>query len=616
MAAPPLALCLHVRLIAVLKTLLSLPTVMAFDVDSEGRLLVGYDGSGIRQIHEVEPDGQWRALTALDDTARAARFVPDSSKVVVEHDSGGDERGQLSILDLDDHSGPDGLPELTPLVHDPEYFHHLADATRTRLLFLTNRRNNVDFDLIARDLATGAETVLYDGGGYVGSVHASPDERSAVIVLAGGPANSTQLLLVDVTTRAVTELTAYDAPNYQDGPSWLPDSSAFVVASDAGRDRLALRRYDLGTATWTDLLVDDEHDLAGWVCPDGEHLLIGTTDDGAVSTALHKLADASLVAPLALPTGGCAARLLMAPDPLWSPDGSFALLNHSSPVEPLSVFRYNRETGEVVAIKVPDMPALPEGLAHPDSHRVSSFDDEQVPVFVYRPADGGDGSAVVLVHGGPEAMSLRIWNPLVPALVAQGHTVVVPNVRGSASYGKRWYSLDDKHLRLDSVKDLAAIHEWLPSIGVDPGRTALWGGSYGGYMVLAGLGFQPDLWAAGVDIVGIASLVTFLENTSEYRKVAREREYGVLAEDRDFLEQASPLNRVDDIRAPLFVIHGANDPRVPLSEAEQIAKALEKRGVPCQLLVYPDEGHGLAKRANRLDAYPQAFAFLRVHLAG
>jgi dipeptidyl aminopeptidase/acylaminoacyl peptidase len=113
----------------------------------------------------------------------------------------------------------------------------------------------------------------------------------------------------------------------------------------------------------------------------------------------------------------------------------------------------------------------------------------------------------------------------------------------------------------------------------------------------------------------MASLVTFLENTSAYRVVAREREYGVLAEDRDFLEQASPLSRVADIRAPLFVIHGANDPRVPLSEAEQIAAALAKRDVPCQLLVYPDEGHGLAKRKNKLDAYPQAFAFLREHLA-
>jgi dipeptidyl aminopeptidase/acylaminoacyl peptidase len=133
-------------------------------------------------------------------------------------------------------------------------------------------------------------------------------------------------------------------------------------------------------------------------------------------------------------------------------------------------------------------------------------------------------------------------------------------------------------------------------------------------MVLAGLAFQPTLWAAGVDIVGIASLVTFLENTSDYRRATREREYGYLATDRDFLEEASPLSRVDDIRAPLFVIHGANDPRVPLSEAEQINEALAKRDIPCQLLVYSDEGHGLAKLDNKLDAYPKAFTFLREHL--
>jgi dipeptidyl aminopeptidase/acylaminoacyl peptidase len=222
---------------------------------------------------------------------------------------------------------------------------------------------------------------------------------------------------------------------------------------------------------------------------------------------------------------------------------------------------------------------------------------------------------VLVIHGGPEWQAGLTWNPIIAGLVDQGHTVVVPNVRGSSGYGKRWYSLDDKQLRLNSVKDLAAIHGWLPTIGVDQTRVALWGGSYGGYMVLAGLAFQPSLWAAGVDIVGMASLVTFLENTSAYRVVAREREYGVLAEDRDFLEEASPLSRVDDIRAPLFVIHGANDPRVPLSEAEQIAEALAKRDVPCQLLVYPDEGHGLAKRKNKLDAYPQAFAFLREHLS-
>ena len=135
-------------------------------------------------------------------------------------------------------------------------------------------------------------------------------------------------------------------------------------------------------------------------------------------------------------------------------------------------------------------------------------------------------------------------------------------------------------------------------------------------MVLAGLAFQPGLWAAGVDIVGISSLVTFLRNTSPYRRAYREKEYGRLDTDLEFLEEASPVNRIGDVRAPLFVIHGANDPRVPLSEAEQIVEAVRSRGLECELIVYPDEGHGLAKRANRLDAYPKALAFLGRHLSG
>src|SRR6202012_1427266 len=206
---------------------------------------------------------------------------------------------------------------------------------------------------------------------------------------------------------------------------------------------------------------------------------------------------------------------------------------------------------------------------------------------------------VVHVHGGPESQAHRLFSPVIQALVASGYGVVVPNVRGSTGYGKRYAALDDTTRRLDSVRDLAAIHGALGELGFDPARAALWGGSYGGYMVLAGLAFQPELWAAGVDIVGIASLVTFLENTSAYRRAPREREYGSLAADRDFLHSVSPLTRVDDITAPLFIIHGANDPRVPLSKAEQIHAAMTSRGRECELLVYADEGHGLAKRANR-----------------
>ncbi|NUS00737.1 MAG: S9 family peptidase [Kribbellaceae bacterium] len=569
-------------------------------------MLVLYDGTGTRQVNEVAPDGTWRALTDLGDTCRGARFVPGSSQVVVEHDSGGNERGQLSILDLTD----DGLPTLTPLVHDAEYIHHLVAARAGRILYTTNRRNGVDFDLVTRDLATGRDTVLYDAGGWVMAVDPSPDDKWVVLSKASSPANSFQLLLVDTSSRSVIELTPEDAHNDQGPVAWLPDSSAFVVSSDAGRDRKAIRRYDVADAEWTDVLVDEARDLAAWPSPDGEHQLVAVLEDGEVALTLHRLEDGTPIAPVGLPDGGCAALMIATPDPIWSPDGSFAAITYNSPIQPPTVYRYV-PNGELTAISTVDVPAE---LEHPESLRVPSFDGEQVPVFVFRPTAPDLGSTIVHVHGGPEGAAMRMWSPIISALAGEGHTVVVPNVRGSAGYGKRWYSLDDRRLRLDSVKDLAAINAWLPTIGADPKRAALWGGSYGGYMVLAGVAFQPDLWAAGVDIVGIASLVTFLENTSDYRRAMREREYGYLATDREFLESASPLSRVDDIRAPLFVIHGANDPRVPLSEAEQITEALTSRGVPCRLLVYPDEGHGLAKLKNRLDAYPQAFSFLRDHL--
>ncbi|HEY4572066.1 MAG TPA: alpha/beta fold hydrolase [Kribbella sp.] len=592
-----------------LTTLFSLPTTMALDVNDEGRLLVLYDGTGTRQVNEIAPDGSWRALTDIDDTCRDAKFVPGTRQVIVEHDSGGNERGQLSVLDLDEP----GVPKLEPLVHDLSYIHHLKDAKSDRLLFTTNRRNGTDFDLVARDLSTGAETVVYDGGGWVMAVSSSPDGKWVVLSLASAPANSMQLLLVDAATQAVTELTPADAHNDQYAVSWLPDSSAFLVSSNADRDRMALRRYDLDGAAWSDVLVDDARDVSGWVSPNGDQMLLGLLEDGEVSLALHRL-DGSELARLELPTGGCAALTMATPNPIWSTDGSFAAITYNSPITPPTVFRYLPATGELVEMQPPGADRPPAELEHPESLRVPSFDGEQIPVFVFRPTGPDLGSTVLHVHGGPEGAAMRVWHPVISSLAAEGHTVVVPNVRGSAGYGKRWYSLDDRELRLDSVKDLAAINAWLPTIGADPSRAALWGGSYGGYMVLAGVAFQPDLWAAGVDIVGIASLVTFLENTSDYRRATREREYGYLATDREFLESASPLSRVDDIRAPLFVIHGANDPRVPLSEAEQISEALSKRGVPCQLLVYPDEGHGLAKLRNKLDAYPQAFSFLRTHM--
>jgi dipeptidyl aminopeptidase/acylaminoacyl peptidase len=257
-------------------------------------------------------------------------------------------------------------------------------------------------------------------------------------------------------------------------------------------------------------------------------------------------------------------------------------------------------------------------LSEPEHIQYPTFDGRQIPGLFYQsPAAQGPAPCVVFVHGGPEGQYRPTFQPMVQGLVAAGFAVLAPNVRGSSGYGRTYLHLDDVRQRMDSVADLAYAVHWLRDTGrADPKRIAVYGGSYGGFMVLAALTTYPDLWAAGVDLVGIANFVTFLENTGPWRRHLREAEYGSLERDREFLEEISPINRVERIRAPLLVIHGANDPRVPIGEAEQMVSRLRSLGRTVEFLRLEDEGHQIAKLKNKLVAFPMAVDFLKRHLLG
>lgn len=218
---------------------------------------------------------------------------------------------------------------------------------------------------------------------------------------------------------------------------------------------------------------------------------------------------------------------------------------------------------------------------------------------------------IVSVHGGPEGQSRPGFNPLFQYYLSRGYAVLDPNVRGSTGYGKTYTHLDDVEKREDSVKDLAAAHEWLVKKGgADPKRIAVTGGSYGGYMTMAAITLYPDLWAAAVGTVAITNWETFLQNTSGYRRRQREVEYGRLDRDIVFLRRISPIRKIDQIKTPLFVISGRNDPRVPFTEGEQMVDALKKRNAVVEYKLYDDEGHGISKLKNRLDLYPRVADFL------
>ena len=218
---------------------------------------------------------------------------------------------------------------------------------------------------------------------------------------------------------------------------------------------------------------------------------------------------------------------------------------------------------------------------------------------------------IVSVHGGPEGQERPTFNPLYQYYLSRGYAILATNVRGSTGYGKTYTHLDDVYKREDSIKDLAFAAQWLKtSGGADAKRIGIMGGSYGGYATLAAITLYPEIWAAAVDTVGIANWESFFKNTSGYRKRQREVEYGMADKDAEFLRSISPINKVNKIKTPLFVIAGKNDPRVPYTEAEQIVKALKDRNAVVQYKLYDDEGHGIAKLKNRLDLYPQVADFL------
>jgi dipeptidyl aminopeptidase/acylaminoacyl peptidase len=256
-------------------------------------------------------------------------------------------------------------------------------------------------------------------------------------------------------------------------------------------------------------------------------------------------------------------------------------------------------------------------FVEPQLIHYKTFDERKIPAWFYQPSIKPDNLPPVIVypHGGPESQTRPNFNAIFQYFIQAGYAILAPNVRGSTGYGTAYMNLDNTTKRMDSVKDLAHAAYWLRDQKKgDPKRLAVFGGSYGGFMVLAQVTHYPELWAAGIDVVGIANWITFMEKTGAYRRAHREAEYGNLREHRKFLEEISPINHVDKIKCPMMVIHGANDPRVPIAEAEQIVAALKKRNIPVEYLRYEDEGHGLAKLKNRLDAYPKMVAFLDKYL--
>jgi dipeptidyl aminopeptidase/acylaminoacyl peptidase len=258
-------------------------------------------------------------------------------------------------------------------------------------------------------------------------------------------------------------------------------------------------------------------------------------------------------------------------------------------------------------------------FSEPELIHYKSFDGLEIPAFLYTPPGYRKGTPIPFIvdaHGGPEGQSRPWFQRNIQYLILNGFGLIYPNVRGSEGYGRDYMAMDNYKLRKNSLKDYKAATDWLIENGyTEKGMIGIRGGSYGGYVSVGMITEYPDLYSAAVDAVGIVNFVTFLENTRAYRRALREAEYGPLS-DKEFLRSISPIHKADQIKTPLLVVHGVNDPRVPIGEARQIIKAIQRNGGEVDSLIWADEGHGSGKRSNTIEEYRKQVEFFNKYLKG
>lgn len=597
-----------------LERLLNVRGAYAGRLDSDGRLLFVSDLAGVPQVWQAAPGRMPELVLAPADRAQTLYPGIRPGQLIVGADLAGDEHTQLLLI------GSEGAA-VRPFTNDPAHIFHFGDwaPEGERIAFDGNQRSGRWSDVYVADIA-GREwrrVLTDDSTNRAGRF--SPDGRWLVVTRVRAH-DRQELWLVDLSGSESPRPLATDPAAQYGRPEWFPDGRALMVVSDQGQDLASPMRLDISSGELTPLVSVKQDTDDAVLNRDGEYLAYALNDNGAARLCVRHLATGQERVVPGLPPG--ALYDYWQSGLAWDRSGRRLAISWTASRGNPNVWRYDTATGTTTQLTFAPHDGVPlEALVEPEQVQYPTFDARQVPALYYpavRPLGGSEPPpCVVVVHGGPEGQFRPTFQPVVQYLVSAGFAVLAPNVRGSTGYGRAYSHLDDVRQRMDSVADLAHAAYWLRDRRrARPDRIAVYGGSYGGFMVLAALTTYPELWAAGVDIVGIANFITFLENTGPWRRHLREAEYGSLEHHREFLASISPIHQVERIRAPLLVIHGANDPRVPVSEAEQLVARLRALGRTVEFLRLEDEGHQISKLRNKLRAYPLAVDFLTRHLLG
>ncbi|MBE7383640.1 MAG: S9 family peptidase [Leptolyngbya sp. SIO1E4] len=568
------------------------------------------------QVHRVsQPLGARYQLTFFPERVAGASYQPtEGDYFIFSKDNDGNEFSQTFRYDLD-------TGEVSLLTDGTSRNSQGVWSTAgNRLVYTSTRRNGQDADLYLidpQDPATDRRLADVEGGGWFPTNWSPDDLQIAVIEYLS--INETYLWLFDAETGERTQITAQsgDEPVSYLAAIFSRDGNGLYVVSDRDAEFMQLSYLDLATQQYTVLTDDIPWNIeAIELSLDGTLLAFSANENGAsVLYLLDTITGQKRPLP-EIPIG--LIRGLQ-----WHRNGrdlGFTLMSARSNAD---VYSLDVSTGEIQRWTESETGGLnTETFAEPELVSWPSFDDLTITGFLYRPPAKFTGKrpVAIYIHGGPEGQFRPAFlGRLNYYLNELGIALLFPNVRGSSGYGKTFLKLDNGYLREDSVKDIGALLDWIATQpDLDSDRILVTGASYGGYMSLAVATHYGDRISASINVVGISNFVTFLENTEDYRRDLRRAEYGDERDPamREFLLDISPLNNADKIQTPMLVVHGANDPRVPLSEAEQLVEILKQQDIPVWYLVANDEGHGFSKKQNIDYQFYTNILFMKEFLLG
>jgi prolyl oligopeptidase len=576
------------------------------------KVLVTSDVTGIGNVYAFPVDGGDPApLTrSLGDPIRGLSYFPEDERFLYTADQGGNELNHIYVQQTDGT-----VRDLTPGENlKAQWGGWTADDTA--FYILTNERDPKFFDLY-RYAADGYERTLVhrnDDGLQFGAI--SPDE-SKIALVEPITTSTSKVHLLDVASGERTVIAGEDGTSSNAVQDFSPDGDALYLTSDDGAEFTRLVRHDLATGEQTPAVEADWDVMYAGFSRGGSYLVVGINNDARTEIRVHRYPSMERVDFGTLPEGDITSIGM-------SRDESMVALYVSTGRTPreLMVRAIDGDTfAQLTDSLNPGIDA--DHLVDPAVVRFASYDGVEIPGILYRPHAAGSDSKVpglVWIHGGPGGQSRVGYSGLIQYLVNHGYAVYMINNRGSSGYGKTFFRMDDRRHGEADLGDVVASKQMLIDTGwVDPDRIGVIGGSYGGYLTLAALAFEPEVFDVGVNIFGVSNWLRTLNSIPPYWESFREALYAEMGDpstDEERLRRISPLFHAENIVRPLMVLQGANDPRVLKVESDEIVAAAEANDVPVEYVVFDDEGHGFRKKDNRLVAYRKIREFLDAHLKG